>query len=96
MSSRRTAGLATNLRGLETDSQSDAVIQSVTPSDVDSSRPWEPLPELQELQKVPKPNFKKPAEDAVNEAVANPGLFKNWSEQRHGSKDLDRSTARTE
>ena len=83
MSSRRTAGLATNLRGLETDSQSEVVIKSVTPSAVDSSRPWEPLPELQELQKVPKPNFKKPSEDAVSEAVANPGLFKNWSEQRH-------------
>lgn len=85
ISARRGAGLATNLGGLETDSQSQVITSSTTSSAVDStSRSAEPEPQLPESQEVPKADFKKPTEDALNEAVANPKSFKHWSSQRHG------------
>ena len=82
ISSRRAAGLATNLVEPEIDSQSEAGIASAPPSIIKSTdalsapRPTE--------SKVPTVDFKQPTDDALKEAAANPKLFKNWTEQRHG------------
>src|SRR5262249_22101324 len=33
---------------------------------------------------VPPVDFKRPTESALKDAIANPKLFKEWTEQRHG------------
>lgn len=83
ISARRAAGLATYLIGPEPDSQSEIVAASLrqTPDSMDAT----PVASQSTKTARPaKPDFTQPCEDALNQAVANPNLFKSWSDQRHG------------
>jgi hypothetical protein len=84
ISARHAAGLATNLVGRETDSQVEAAIAPSTSLSVESPVDTAEAPQPPEPIKRSKPDFKKPTEDALQEAAANPKLFKNWAEPRHG------------
>ena len=82
ISARRAAGLATYLVGPEP-FQSEIVAASArqTPDSIGAA------PVTSQSTKSPsltKPDFTEPCEDALKLAVANPNLFKNWSDQRHG------------
>jgi hypothetical protein len=79
ISARRRKGLATNLVGPETDSQSEAAAAPV-------QRPIESnvAPQTSEPSKPTEPDFKEPTDAALRNAIDNPNEFKKWSEPRHG------------
>jgi hypothetical protein len=84
VSARRSAGLATNLVGPEVSSKAEPVAATpVGELAVKTSMPialTEPVVNLPR----PKPDFKKPVEAALSEAVKNPKWFKKWNKERHG------------
>lgn len=84
ISARRASGLATNLVGQEVGSQAEPVTRMpVAELAVKTSIPialTEPVANLPR----PKPDFKKPVEAALGEAVKNPKWFKKWNKERHG------------
>ena len=84
ISARRTKGLATNLAGQETQSQSEITTASRPPTP--NSSPVEPevFSQPPEPPKLRKPPFKEPVDAALKTAEANPKLFKNWTDPRHG------------
>jgi len=84
VSARRAAGLATNLVGPEVSSQAESVTKMpVAELAVKTSIPIALIEPVANLPR-PKPDFKKPVEAALSEAVKNPKWFKNWNKERHG------------
>ena len=77
ISARRSAGLATNLVGPDTDLQPTIVTQAAAPLVTEST-------EVAKESASTKPDYKQPTNDALIEVLANPKAFRNWSEQRHG------------
>ena len=80
---RRSAGLATNLTGTQTNPELPTVeakpaIESV-PEPPIQTKPIEPV----DLQ-PPKPDYREPAEAAMRDAFKNPKSFKRWTRERHG------------
>ena len=84
ISARRAAGLATNLVGPEPDSQVEVAVAPSQPSVVESIAETADVSQIPEPTKRTKPDFKQSTEIALKQAVADPRLFKNWSEPRHG------------
>ena len=80
ISTRRTAGLATNLVGPDPESQSEITTAPLPPAPNES----EVVAQPSEPPKLRRPAFKEPVEAALKDAVANPKVFKNWTEARHG------------
>ena len=80
---RRSAGLATNLTGVQPNPELPAVeakpdIRSV-PEPPIPIKPIEPV-----TLQLPKPDYREPAEAALREAFKNPKLFRRWTRERHG------------
>ena len=77
---RKTAGLATNLTGPDTEAQPIAAVDP----------PKEPSPALSETSqeidqtKAAQADYRTDVEDAVKLATENPKSFKIWAQQRHG------------
>jgi hypothetical protein len=77
---RKTAGLATNLTGPDTEAQPIAAVDP----------PKEPSPALSETSqeidqtKAAQADYKTDVEDAVKLATENPKSFEIWAQQRHG------------
>jgi len=84
VSARRTAGLATNLVGPEVGSQAEPVTRMpVAELAVKTSMPIALIEPVANLPR-PKPDFTKPVEAALSEAVKNPKWFNKWNKERHG------------
>src|SRR5215213_6571143 len=84
VSARRAAGLATNLVGPEVGSQAEPVTRlPVAELAVKTSIPTALTEPVVDLPR-PKPDFKKPVEAALIEAVKNPKWFRKWTKERHG------------
>lgn len=82
---RRSAGLATNLTGI----QPNLELPAVTAKPLINSEPETPIQikpiepaNVQPLQ----PDYREPAEAALRDAFKNPKSFRNWTTQRHGLK----------
>src|ERR1044071_6921677 len=79
---RRSAGLATNLTGIQPNPELPAVdvkrIINLEPEPPIQMKPIEP-PNLQ----PPKPDYREPAEAALRDAFKNPKWFRHWSKKRH-------------
>lgn len=85
VSARRTAGLATNLVGLDPSSNSELAVASVALKSIDSSlASADIVTQSLEPPNPTKPDYKQPTEEALNQATSNPKLFAKWTEQRHG------------
>lgn len=80
---RRSAGLATNLTGIQPNPELPAVeakpvIKSV-PEPAIQIKPIEPI-----NPQPPKPDYREPAEAALRDAFKNPKWFRRWTTERHG------------
>lgn len=80
---RRSAGLATNLTGIQPNPELPAaeakpLIRSVPESPIQIT-PIEPL-----NVQPPKPDYREPAEAALRDAFKNPKWFRHWTRERHG------------
>src|ERR1051326_9108051 len=80
---RRSAGLATNLTGIQRNPELPAlaakpVINSEPESPI-QIKPIEP-PNVQ----PPSPDYREPAEAALRDAFSNPKWFRQWTTERHG------------
>jgi hypothetical protein len=79
---RRSAGLATNLTGTQTNPELPAVdtkrVITLEPEPPIQIKPIEPL----NLQ-PPKADYREPAEAALRDAFKNPKWFQHWSKKRH-------------
>ena len=80
---RRSAGLATNLTGIQPNPELPAVpakpIIKPEPESPIQIKPIEP-PNVQPLP----PDYREPAEAALRDAFKNPKWFRNWTRERHG------------
>lgn len=80
---RRSAGLATNLTGIQPNPELPAVntklVINPEPEPPIPSKPIEP-PNVQ----PPKPDYREPAEAALRDAFKNPKWFRRWTTERHG------------
>lgn len=80
---RRSAGLATNLTGIQPSPETPAVaakpIIKPDPAPPIQIKPIEP-PNVQ----PPKPDYREPAEAALRDAFKNPKWFRHWTTGRHG------------
>ncbi len=80
---RRSAGLATNLTGIQPNPELPAVdakrVIKPEPEPPIQIKPIEP-PNLQ----PPRPDYREPAEAALHDAFKNPKWFRHWSKKRHG------------
>ena len=81
IAARKAAGLATGLTAPETESQPQIVAASLPEANdqVPAVEP-EPTPDLPKAAV----DLKADTESALKEAIANPKLFKQWTEERHG------------
>jgi hypothetical protein len=79
---RRSAGLATNLTGIQPNPELPAVdvkrVITPEPEPPIQIKPIDP-PSLQ----PPKPDYREPAEAALRDAFKNPKWFRHWSKKRH-------------
>ena len=78
VTARRAAGLAVNLVGPEAGSQTELAAATLGP---DKSGPTSAPPAMTER---PKPDYTKPVEAALSEAIKNPKWFTKWTKERHG------------
>jgi len=80
---RRLAGLATNLTGI----QPNPELPAVAAKPVINSEPEPPIQikpiETPNVQPRP-PDYREPAEAALRDAFKNPKWFRNWTTERHG------------
>jgi len=80
---RRSAGLATNLTGIQTNPELPAVhaqpVVKPEPEPPIQIKPIEPV----NLQ-PPNPDYREPAEAALRDAFKNPKWFRRWTTERHG------------
>jgi len=80
---RRLAGLATNLTGIQPNPELPAVVAKP----VINSEPEPPIQikpiETPNVQPRP-PDYREPAEAALRDAFKNPKWFRNWTTERHG------------
>lgn len=80
---RRSAGLATNLTGIQSNPELPAVdakpVIKPEPAPPIQIKPVEP-PNVQ----PPKPDYREPAEAALRDAFKNPKWFRRWTSERHG------------
>jgi hypothetical protein len=82
ISSRKAAGLATNLAEPEPDSEPKVIMASLP--EVSSEQSGVTTQQSADPRPQPPPDFKEPTESALKDAVATPNLFRNWTEPRHG------------
>jgi hypothetical protein len=82
---RRLAGLATNLTGIQPNPELPAVAAKPVirpePEPAIPIKPSEP-PNVQ----PPPPDYREPAEAALRDAFKNPKWFRSWTTERHGLK----------
>jgi hypothetical protein len=80
---RRSAGLATNLTGIQPNPELPAVaakpVIRLEPEPPIHTKPIEP-PNVQ----PPLPDYREPAEAALRDAFKNPKRFRKWTTERHG------------
>ena len=80
---RRSAGLATNLTGIQPNPELPAVeakpVIKPVPEPPIQIKPIEPV----NLQ-PPTPDYREPAEAALRDAFKNPKWFRRWTRERHG------------
>jgi hypothetical protein len=78
---RRSAGLATNLTGIQPNPELPAVAakQIIKPEPEPPIKPIEPV-----TLQPPKPDYREPAEAALRDAFKNPKWFRHWTRERHG------------
>ena len=80
---RRSAGLATNLTGIQPKPELPAVeakrVVKPEPEPPIQIKPSDP-PNVQ----PPKPDYREPAEAALRDAFKNPKWFRHWTRERHG------------
>jgi hypothetical protein len=80
---RRSAGLATNLTGI----QPNPELPAVAAKPIIKPEPEPPIQikpiELRNLQ-PPPPDYREPAETALRDAFKNPNWFRQWTRERHG------------
>ena len=84
ISARRIAGLATNLVGPEPGLQAESITGTPVSELAVKTSTSIPLAETVVNLQPPKPDFKKPVETALSEAVKNPKWFTKWNKERHG------------
>lgn len=97
---RRAAGLATNLTETPISAETStvdakpAVNPEPEPAPAITVKPSEP-----ENHQPPKPDYREPAEAALQDAIKNPKWFRKWSKKRHGltismlpARDLNETT----
>lgn len=78
---RRSAGLATNLTGIQPNPELPAVAAKpiIKPESEPPIKPIEPV-----TLQPPKPDYREPAEAALRDAFKNPKWFRDWTRERHG------------
>jgi hypothetical protein len=80
---RRSAGLATNLTGI----QPNPELPAVDAKQVIKPEPEPPI-QIKPIEPVtlqpPKPDYREPAEAALRDAFKNPKWFRQWTRERHG------------
>lgn len=80
---RRSAGLATNLTGI----QPNPELPAVEPKPVIKPEPEPPI-QIKPIEPVnvqpPPPDYREPAEAALRDAFKNPKWFRRWTSERHG------------
>ena len=80
---RRSAGLATNLTGMQLNPE----LPAVQAKPIIKHEPEPPIP-MKPIEPVtlqpPKPDYREPAEAALRDAFKNPKLFRRWTRERHG------------
>lgn len=80
---RRSAGLATNLTGI----QPNPELPAVAAKPVINPEPEPPI-QIKPIEPVtlqpPKPEYREPAEAALRDAFKNPKWFRHWTRERHG------------
>ena len=78
---RRSAGLATNLTGV----QSNPELPAVNAKPVINAEPPLPIKPIEPPNvQPPKPDYREPAEAALRDAFKNPKWFRRWTTERHG------------
>jgi len=80
---RRSAGLATNLTGIQTNPE----LPAVEPKPVIKPEPEPPI-QIKPIEppniQLPPPDYREPVEAALRDAFQNPKWFRNWTTERHG------------
>ena len=80
---RRSAGLATNLTGI----QSNPELPAVDAKPVIKPEPESPI-QIKPIEPAnvqpPNPDYREPAEAALRDAFKNPKWFRQWTRERHG------------
>ena len=80
---RHSAGLATNLTGI----QPNPELPAVEPKAIINPEPEPPIqikPIAPPNVQPPRPDYREPAEAALRDAFKNPKWFRNWTTERHG------------
>ncbi len=80
---RRSAGLATNLTGIQPNPDLPAVVAKP----IIKPEPEPPI-QIKPIEPVnvqpPRPDYREPAEAALRDAFKNPKWFRHWTTERHG------------
>jgi hypothetical protein len=83
ISARKEAGLATNLTELDSDFQPKVMTTSLPEVSGDENAVADKQSANSPPQEPPS-DFEEPTKSALKDALANPNLFKSWTEARHG------------